>query len=49
MTTTTIRELMTPMPVALSSDQSIVDAARMMRDAGIGDVLVVDNDRLSAW
>lgn len=42
----TIRDVMTPMPVALSPEQSIVEAAMLMRDEGIGDVLVVDGDRL---
>ena len=42
----TIRELMTPIPVTLPPEGSITDAARMMRDEGIGDVLVVEGDRL---
>lgn len=44
--TTMIRDVMTPMPVALSPEQSIVEAARMMRDEGIGDVLVVEGEQL---
>lgn len=42
----TIRNHMTPMPIALSPEQSIIDAAAAMRDEGIGDVLVVDGERL---
>src|SRR4029453_8985417 len=37
---------MTGIPVALERNQSLVDAARMMRDAAIGDVLVTDNGNL---
>lgn len=44
---TTIGEVMTPMPVTLPPSASIVEAAQMMRDEGIGDVLVVDGDRLA--
>ena len=40
------REVMTPAPVALRSDTSLVEAARTMRDQGIGTVLVHDDDRL---
>lgn len=42
----TIREVMTPMPVSLSPDSSVREAARAMRDEGIGDVLVMDGERL---
>ncbi len=42
----TIREVMTPMPVTLQPDGSLIDAARIMRDEDIGDVLIVDGDRL---
>ena len=45
--TTPIREVMTPMPVTLSPSASIVEAAQVMRDEGIGDVLVVDGERLA--
>jgi CBS domain-containing protein len=40
------REIMTPMPVALSPDAPLIDAARQMRDHEVGDVLVVEGDRL---
>jgi CBS domain-containing protein len=42
-----IREVMTGMPVTVERNQSLVDGARMMRDAAIGDVLVTDNGRLA--
>jgi CBS domain-containing protein len=41
-----VREIMTGAPVSLERNQSLVDAARMMRDAAIGDVLVTDGGRL---
>jgi CBS domain-containing protein len=41
-----IHEVMTGIPVAVERNQSLVDAARMMRDAAIGDVLVTDNGHL---
>lgn len=44
---TTIREVMTPMPVTLPSSASITEAAQVMRDEGIGDVLVVDGEHLT--
>lgn len=40
----TIREVMTPDPVTLLADVPICDAARAMRDMGIGDVLVQHED-----
>lgn len=43
----TIREVMTPMPVALPPTASVREAARAMRDEGIGDVLVMEGDRLT--
>lgn len=39
----TVREVMTPSPLALQSTTSVVDAARTMRDSNIGDVLVLDD------
>ena len=45
--TTPIREVMTPMPVTLPRSASILEAAQVMRDEGIGDVLVVDGERLA--
>lgn len=44
--TRTIREIMTGDPETLPADRPIVEAARMMRDHDIGDVLVMDGDRL---
>lgn len=44
---TAIRELMTPMPVTLPRSASVMEAAQVMRDEGIGDVLVVDHGRLA--
>ncbi len=43
----TIRAIMTDNPIALASDRSAVDAARVMRDHHIGTVLVSDGDQLS--
>ena len=44
--TTALRDVMTDTLATVRSDASISDAARMMRDRDIGDVLVVDDDRL---
>lgn len=41
-----VSELMTSAPVALRPDQTVVDAAKAMREQNLGDVLVVDNGRL---
>ena len=41
----TVREVMTRDVVTLPRDASIVEAARLMRDNGIGDVVVTDGDR----
>ena len=41
-----IRELMTPNPVALPGTASVHEAARAMRDADIGDVIVIENNRV---
>jgi CBS domain-containing protein len=41
-----IRDVMTAHPVALPATSSVVDAARVMRDSDIGDVIVVDNRRV---
>ena len=40
------REVMTPAPVALSADTPLTEAAKKMRDQGIGTVLVHDDTRL---
>jgi CBS domain-containing protein len=41
-----LREVMIPNPAMLSSSSSVTDAARCMKEQDIGDVLVLDNDRL---
>jgi CBS domain-containing protein len=41
-----VRELMTSAPVALRSSQPVADAAKAMREHGIGDVLVIDDGQL---
>jgi CBS domain-containing protein len=41
-----VHELMSSNPRTVSSDQTIVDAARLMRDENVGLVPVVDGDRL---
>ncbi len=45
--TATIREVMTKDPVCMPADTSVCDAARMMRDRDIGDVILVDGDRIA--
>jgi CBS domain-containing protein len=42
-----IRDVMTPDPRVLEPDASITDAAALMREADIGDIVVVENNRLS--
>jgi CBS domain-containing protein len=39
----TVREVMTPDPVTIGSRASLTDAARLMRDYNIGDVIVTDD------
>jgi CBS domain-containing protein len=41
-----IRELMTPNPVALPGTASVHEAARAMRDAQIGDMIVIENNQV---
>ena len=41
-----IREVMTPNPVTIPADMSAADAARLMRGRDIGDVLVMNQDRV---
>jgi signal-transduction protein with cAMP-binding, CBS, and nucleotidyltransferase domain len=41
----TVREVMTTDPITLSKESSVIDAARLMKDRDIGDVIVVDDDR----
>jgi CBS domain-containing protein len=42
-----IRDIMTPDPVGVYYDQTLAETARVMRDAGVGAVLVVNGDSLS--
>jgi CBS domain-containing protein len=42
-----IRDVMTTEPVAMSATSSVADAARAMRDRNIGDVIVLENGRVS--
>jgi CBS domain-containing protein len=42
----TIREIMTPNPVALSKDATVQDAAREMKSKDIGHVIVKDNGKI---
>jgi CBS domain-containing protein len=39
-----VKEIMTTRPITLDRDASLVEAARVMRDEGIGDVIVVEGD-----
>jgi len=41
-----IRELMTPNPVSMPGTASVHEAARAMRDADIGDVIVIENNQV---
>ena len=41
-----VRDVMTPDPIGVSYDQTVAEAARAMRDAGIGAVLVVNGEEL---
>ena len=41
-----ISEVMTPNPVTLPADRSAVDAAEVMRDRDIGDVIVMEQNRV---
>lgn len=42
----TVRDVMTPDPVALEARSSLIDAARKMKERDIGDVIVLEGDRL---
>jgi CBS domain-containing protein len=42
----TVRDVMTADPYLLEAGRSVADAARVMKDAGIGDVLIQQGDRL---
>src|SRR5919106_2763259 len=41
-----IRDIMTANPVTLPGTSSVLDAARAMRDAQIGDVIVIEHDQV---
>jgi CBS domain-containing protein len=41
-----LREIMTQKPVTVEATDTVVAAARSMRDGNIGDVVVVDNDQI---
>ena len=43
----TVREVMTPNPRTISGTSTVIEAARVMRDHDIGDVLVLDGGRLA--
>src|SRR5262245_23714538 len=44
---TLIRDVMTPAPIMLSETQTVADAARMMKECDVGDVLICgDGGRL---
>jgi CBS domain-containing protein len=42
-----VRDIMTPDPVGVYYDQTITETARLMRDPGVGAVLVVNGESLS--
>jgi CBS domain-containing protein len=42
----TIRDIMTTQPVALPTSASAADAARLMRDNNIGDVIVIEDEKV---
>ena len=41
----TVRDVMTPNPVAMEGTSTLLDAAKAMRDSDIGAVVVLDHDR----
>ncbi|HEV8441739.1 MAG TPA: CBS domain-containing protein [Methylomirabilota bacterium] len=41
-----IRDVMTPNPSSVRADSSVVEAAKIMRDKDIGDVVVLEDNRL---
>src|SRR6266404_1532333 len=41
-----IRDVMTPNPVSLPGTASVHEAARAMRDGEMGDVIVIENNRV---
>lgn len=45
--TPTIREVMTKDPVCMPADTTVLDAARTMRDRNIGDVIMLEGNRVA--
>jgi CBS domain-containing protein len=43
----TLKDLMTSNVVSMPAGSSVTDAARAMRDSGIGDVIVTQNDKIT--
>ncbi|MGO4759484.1 CBS domain-containing protein, partial [Streptomyces sp. 2MCAF27] len=41
-----VRDLMADVPMTVESQESVASVARLMRDQGVGAVLVKDRDRL---
>ena len=41
-----VRDVMTPLPRAMDASASVMDAAEIMRDSDIGDVVVLEDQRL---
>jgi len=46
MATTAVKDVMTPQPTAISSDATVVEAARRMSSEDVGSLPVVDGDKL---
>lgn len=46
-TTKTLRDVMSTNPVTLPASATLLDAAKRMRDDDIGDVIVLDGDRVA--
>ena len=42
----TLKDLMTPNPLTVTAGTTLTDAARQMRDQGIGDVIVTDSGKV---
>ena len=43
----TLRDVMTKDPTTLNADATLVEAARIMRDEDIGDLIILENGRLA--
>jgi len=41
-----VRDVMTPDPVTVPADAPVIEAARRMKEDGIGDVIVIDGDHM---